>query len=193
MKDKTQKDFLAEIEYINNYRKSVEDNRNKSQDDFEKYINLLASGGLVVSLMFIEKLVENKIFIIFNWIFIIGLIGFVCTLLMNLISHKKSINDSNYILDTLGFDIDKLEDKEFLKEVSDRNRSIDILNKLSIVSLIIGVFSILIFFTINFFNMSDQKPKPKPQPQQSPPKPLTEEKGRTNPTPARVTIPTPKK
>lgn len=191
MKDKTQKDFLAEIEYINNYRKSVEDNRNKSQDDFEKYINLLASGGLVVSLMFIEKLVENKIFIIFNWIFIIGLIGFVCTLLMNLISHKKSINDSNYILDTLGFDIDKLEDKEFLKEVSDRNRSIDILNKLSIVSLIIGVFSILIFFTINFFNMSDQKPKP--QPQQSPPKPLTEEKGRTNPTPARVTIPTPKK
>ena len=39
--------------------------------------------------------------------------------------------------------------------------------------------------------MSDQKPKP--QPQQSPPKPLTEEKGRTNPTPARVTIPTPKK
>lgn len=191
MKDKTKKDFLAEIEYINNYRKSVEDNRNKSQDDFEKYINLLASGGLVVSLMFIEKLVENKIFIIFNWIFIIGLIGFVCTLLMNLISHKKSINDSNYILDTLGFDIDKLEDKEFLKEVSDRNRSIDILNKLSIVSLIIGVFSILIFFTINFFNMSDQKPKP--QPQQSPPKPLTEEKGRTNPTPARVTIPTPKK
>lgn len=191
MKDKTQKDFLAEIEYINNYRKSVEDNRNKSQDDFEKYINLLASGGLVVSLMFIEKLVENKIFIIFNWIFIIGLIGFVCTLLMNLISHKKSINDSNYILDTLGFDIDKLEDKEFLKEVSDRNRSIDILNKLSIVSLIIGVFSILIFFTINFFNMSDQKPKP--QPQQSPPNPLTEEKGRTNPTPARVTIPTPKK
>lgn len=191
MKDKTKKDFLAEIEYINNYRKSVEDNRNKSQDDFEKYINLLASGGLVVSLMFIEKLVENKIFIIFNWIFIIGLIGFVCTLLMNLISHKKSINDSNYILDTIGFEIDKFEDKEFLKEVSDRNRSIDILNKLSIVSLIIGVFSILIFFTINFFNMSDQKPKP--QPQQSPPNPLTEEKGRTNPTPARVTIPTPKK
>lgn len=34
------------------YRNSVSANKNKSQDDFEKYINLLASGGIIVSLTF---------------------------------------------------------------------------------------------------------------------------------------------
>ncbi len=193
MKNKSQKGYDLEIEYITNYRKSVEENKNKSQDDFEKYINIMASGGLVISLMFIEKLVENKIIIISSWLFILGLIGFVCTLLINLISHNKSINDSSYILDNIGFDINKFEDKNFLNEISKRNNKIDLLNKVSIGSLITGVFAILIFFTINFLNMSNQEPKPKPQPQQNPPMPLTEEKGRTNPTPARVTIPTPKK
>ncbi len=193
MKNKSQKEYDLEIEYITNYRKSVEENKNKSQDDFEKYINILASGGLVISLMFIEKLVENKIVIVSSWLFILGLVGFVSTLLINLISHNKSINDSNYILDNIGFDISKFEDENFLKEVSKRNNKIDLLNKISIGSLIAGVFAILIFFTINFLNMSNQEPKSKPQPQQNPPKPLTEEKGRTNPIPARVVTPTPKK
>lgn len=195
MKNKSQKEYDLEIEYVTNYRKSVEENKNKSQDDFEKYINIMANGGLVISLIFIEKLVENKINIISSWLFILGLIGFVCTLLINLISHNKSINDSSYILNNIGFDIDKFEDEKFLNEISNRNRKIDLLNKLSIGSLITGVFTILIFFTINFLNMSNQEPKPKtqPQPQQNPPKPLTEEKGRTNPIPARVITPTPKK
>ena len=41
------------------YRNSVSENKSKSQDDFEKYINLLASGGLVLSLTFFEKIVKN--------------------------------------------------------------------------------------------------------------------------------------
>lgn len=190
---KSQKQYELEIEYITNYRKSVEENKNKSQDDFEKYINILASGGLVVSLMFIEKLVENKIQSICSWLFVVGLIGFVGTLLVNLISHKKSINDSNYILETLGFDTTKIEDEGFLKEVSKRNRNLDFWNKASIISLITGTLSVLIFFTLNFLNMSNQQPKPQPTPTQNPPKPLTEEKGRTNPMPSRVIAPTPKK
>lgn len=151
----------------------------------------MASGGLVVSLLFIEKLVENKLVIIGNWLFIIGLLGFLCTLLVNLISHKKSTNDSNYILEHLGFDISKYDDEIFINEVSKRNKIIDLLNKISISSLITGALSILLFFSINFFNMSNQQPKP--QPSQNPPKPNTQEKGRTNPMPARVITPTPKK
>lgn len=37
------------------YRNAVYDNKSKSQDDFEKYINLLASGGIVLSLTFLEE------------------------------------------------------------------------------------------------------------------------------------------
>lgn len=190
---KSQKQQELEIEYISNYRKSVEENKNKSQDDFEKYINLLASGGLVISLLFLEKLVENKIDSVCNWLFVIGLIGFVSTLLINLISHKKSINDSNFILETLGFDITKTEDEDFLKEVSKRNRVLDIWNKLSIWCLITGALSILIYFTINFLSMSNQQQKPQSPPVQNPPKPQTEEKGRTNPIPTRVIAPNPQK
>lgn len=190
---KSQKQQELEIEYISNYRKSVEENKNKSQDDFEKYINLLASGGLVISLMFLEKLVENKINSVGSWLFVVGLIGFVGTLLINLISHKKSINDSNFILETLGYDITKTEDEDFLKEVSKRNKILDIWNKLSIGCLITGTLSILMYFTINFLNMSNQQTKPESTPIQTPPKPLTEEKGRTNPMPTRVIAPNPKK
>lgn len=39
------------------YRNAVSDNKSKSQDDFEKYINLLASGGIVLSLTFLEKII----------------------------------------------------------------------------------------------------------------------------------------
>lgn len=187
--EKSEKQQELELEYISNYRKSVEENKNKSQDDFEKYINLLASGGLVISLMFLEKLVENKINSNGNWLFVIGLIGFVSTLLINLISHKKSINDSNYILETLGFDTSKTDDEDFINEVSRRNKVLDTWNKLSIGSLIIGALTILMYFTINFLNMSNQQPKPQP----TPPKPHTEEKGRTNPMPTRIVAPTPKK
>ena len=34
------------------YRNAVSDNKSKSQDDFEKYVNLLASGGILMSLTF---------------------------------------------------------------------------------------------------------------------------------------------
>ncbi len=37
------------------YRNAVYDNKSKSQDDFEKYMNLLASGGIVLSLTFLEE------------------------------------------------------------------------------------------------------------------------------------------
>lgn len=190
---KSQKQYDLDIEYLTSYRRSVEENKNKSQDDFEKYINILASGGLVVSLLFVEKLVENKINSMASWLFVIGLVGFVGTLLINLISHKKSINDSNFILDNLGFDIKKFDDEVFLEEVTKRNKILDFWNKASITSLIAGTLSILIFFTINFLNMSNQQPKPQPRPNQNPSSPLTEEKGRTNPIPSKVVIPTPKK
>ena len=39
------------------YRNSVSENKCKSQDDFEKYINLMASGGFILSLTFMEKIV----------------------------------------------------------------------------------------------------------------------------------------
>ncbi len=162
------------------YRNSVIENKSKSQDDFEKYINLLASGGLVLSLTFFEKIVPldkaiSKPFVI------LGMFLMVITLLSNLYSHYKSLIDSDATIK----EIDDEKYKEIFKNIDARNKTINRLNRLSIWSLIIGIISLITFVTINIYNMDNSNQGNKPRPQQ-PPKPLTEEKrGRTTPPPPR--------
>lgn len=156
------------------YRNAVSDNKSKSQDDFEKYINLLASGGIVLSLTFLEKIITvDKT--IFKAFYVIGLILLIVTLLSNLYSHYKSIIDSDLTIQ----EIDEKKYEEVFKNIKKRNTIINRLNRTSIWSLIIGVIFILTFVTINLFNMSD-KAAPIPATQ---PIPSTEERGRTIPQP----------
>jgi hypothetical protein len=164
------------------YRNAVIENKNKSQDDFEKYINLLASGGIIISLTFLEKItaVVKIVYIIF---YLLGLFLLVLTLITNLYSHHKSIQDSDSIIK----EIDEEKYEDIFKNIEKRNKPINLLNKTSIWSLIIGTILILTFVSINLFAMNEnQKPSPSDHPRQNP-KPITEEKrGRTNPTPPRT-------
>ncbi|MBL3547236.1 hypothetical protein [Chryseobacterium sp. KMC2] len=178
-------DFEKEkLQAILQYKESVESTRGKSQDDFEKSIYLLGSGGLIVSLMAIEKIIELIDIIAFKYFFVIGLFCFVATLFSNLLSHKKSITESEKIIDKINQEPNCIFEDEFTESLENGNKKIDILNRISIVSLITGIISILLFFTLNFFTMSDKKPQP-----QNPPKPLTEEKGRTISTPPKIVAP----
>lgn len=163
------KDKIIEKEWID-FRNSVYETKSKSEDDFEKYINLLASGGLAITIAFFDKIVdinkaENIALIIIGWILL------VLTLLSNLISHYKSISYSQKT-------IDEIEEKKYddvFSNLKNRNKTIKFLNGFSIVSVIIGITSIIVFVTLNLIIMdNNQKPTPKPQT----PKPLTEEKGR---------------
>lgn len=163
-----------EQEWID-YRNSVIENKTKSQDDFEKYINIMASGGLVLSLTFLEKIVSlDKA--IWKSLIVIGMYLMVVTLLSNLYSHYKSMLDSDATIK----DIDQKEYDTIFKNIEKRNKKINLLNKVSIWSLIIGIFLLITFVTINIYHMN-HKPKTAPQP-----KPATEEKGRTiTPPPSR--------
>lgn len=167
------------------YRNSVLDNKSKSQDDFEKYINLMAAGGLILSLTFLEKIVSlDKA--IWKSLVIIGMYLMVVTLLSNLYSHYKSILDSDSTIK----DIDEENYQEIFKNIEKRNKTINRLNKVSILSLIVGVISLITFATINIHNMNNN---PKPTPSQQP-QPSTIEKGRTIPAPPQNKPPTtPKK
>lgn len=156
------------------YRNAVSDNKSKSQDDFEKYINLLASGGIVLSLTFLEKIITNGN-IYGNWLFVVGIILMVTTLLSNLYSHYKSMIDSDLTIS----EIDEKKYATIFENITKRNKVINALNKASIWSLIVGVICILTFVTLNLFNMSD---KTTPRPTTQPP-PTTIERGRTVPSP----------
>jgi hypothetical protein len=189
-KDKKQSNKNSTQNGWEEYRNAVIVNKNKSQDDFEKYINLLASGGIIITLTFLEKItaVAKIEYLIF---YLLGLFLLVFTLVSNLYSHHKSNLDSDLIIKEI--DEEKFED--IFKNIDKRNKPINLLNKISIWSLIIGSVLILTFVTMNLLAMNkNQKPSPSDNPRQSP-KPLTEEKrGRTNPPPPRTNpTSTPKK
>ena len=139
---------MEEIEkYILDYRKSIENNKIRSENDFEKHINIFAGIGVFVSLIEFNKIGSCTTHHI---CLLLSIICYVITLLINPISVRKSINDSNYILEEIGYDdIGKLESEHFLRELERRNNIIETLNDISVSSLIAGVFFFLIFLVIN--------------------------------------------
>ena len=155
------------------YRNSVSENKSKSQDDFEKYINLLASGGIVIALTFIEKILSvSKIEYLFLMAF--GIFCLIVTLLSNLCSHYKSIIDSDKTIK----EIDEKKFENIFENIEKRNKDINLLNKASILSLIIGFCIIITSITLNINTMNET-----PTTINQPSGPLTEEKGRTLPPP----------
>ena len=161
------------------FSKSVYEIKSKSQDDFEKYINLIASGGLGLTIAFFDKIVQIDI-AIHLWIIVLGWFSLAFTLLVNLLSHFNSVKYSELTISEIN---NKDYDAVFIN-VERRNKKINRFNITSLVSLITGVLSIILFVTINIYNMNNN---PKPNPNQQP-KPATEEKnrGRTTPQPPQV-------
>ncbi len=180
------KNAAIEAEWVE-FRNSVYETKSKSQDDFEKYINLIASGGLAITIAFFDKLVDIKISI-YIYLIVLGWILLVTTLLLNLISHYLSISFSEKTIAEIN---DKKYDDVFIN-VAKRNKRIKNLNISSIGTLIIGIAAIITFLTLNLLIMSNDHPKPQERPSQ--PTPRIEEKGRTTISPPQnKPNPTPKK
>jgi hypothetical protein len=176
-KKKEQENKKIEQEWFE-FRNSVYETKSKSQDDFEKYINTIASGGLAITIAFFDKIVDIKLAVFLFWIEI-GWGLLVATLLSNLISHYLSISYSQKTINEIN---EKKYDVIF-SNVTKRNKWINILNCLSVATLIIGIISIIVFVIINL-NIMNNKQKSTPEPQT--PKPLTEEKGRTLNNPPQI-------
>ncbi|WP_226064045.1 hypothetical protein [Kaistella polysaccharea] len=178
----------AKFEIIMQYKASIESGKIKSQDDFEKSIYLLASGGLVISLLALDKILDKIEIIEFKFFFIFGLFCFVITLLSNLISHNKSIKESEKLINKINENPECIFEDEFTKTLNNGNAKIEFLNKTSIAATVLGASSVLIFLTINFINMSDKNPHPKPT-QTKKESPTIIEKGRTIVSPPKVVKP----
>lgn len=157
------------------YRNAVYTTKSKSEDDFEKYINLMATGGIVLGFTFMEKIFSlSQIQLL--WSIIIGLFLLLVTLLSNLYSHYKSMNDGDQIIR----EIDNEEYDKIFQNSNRRNETIRILNKVSIWSFILGCLLTMLFITTNLFNMNENNNNPQPKDLPNLPKPDT---GRINPTP----------
>lgn len=168
-------------EFRSAYREELLRSRGKSQDDFEKYLNIFGSGGLIISLTLLSKLIETDLKYEYQYMIMTASILFLLSLFSNLFSHyiaifneEKNIEDVDNYNPNLNENIDK------------RNKCITILNWISLGSISIGAILISVFLIINLNKMSEKKDLPQGKPTQTPtePRPLHDQKGRTTSKPS---------
>ncbi len=130
------------------YRISILEQKAKSDDDFEKYITFISSGALIITITFVEKIspLENSTH---KWILIAGWGFLASTLLINLISHYLSSRFNEKTIQDLD---EEMPFEKLICKINERNKVISILNVISIVSLGVGIISILLFAAINAYN-----------------------------------------
>ena len=168
-------------EYWEKFRGETAKVKEKSEDDFEKYLNVFGSGGLLVGLTLLSKLVETHIRYQFQWMLILGSILFLACLLSNLLSHYMAIHNNDKNIN----DIDT-QCEELWTNFERRNKNIAYVNRTSLGSIISGTILITLFLILNINTMAKQQqtPQEKPKNSQSDPKPSSENKGRTTTQPS---------
>lgn len=110
--------------------------RHEASSQFNKQLVYLSSGGLILTLGFVKDLVNistanYKCLLLLTWIF------FTLTLFLNLISHKSTMKSMDLELD------DRCEDSDSQDHIT------NIMDKGSLLSLILAVLAFIIFVSIN--------------------------------------------
>jgi len=142
---KTIKKTKEEIEGWLEYRKALLEHKSKSDDDFEKYITLIASGALGLTVTFLDKIspLDKAICI---WLVATGWVLLSLTLLLNLYSHFLSSKYTSKSIDEIDDDVDY---DTLRKNLDKRNLNINKLNGWSIILLFLGILFILIYVILN--------------------------------------------
>lgn len=125
--------------------------KEKSEDDFEKNIVYITAGTLVLSLTFIEKIVNikesNSL-----WVLVVSWSFLVITLVVNLLSHYLS----SLFHDKSAEELDN-DNPYLIDNIDSRNRIMRRFNLSSIVTLFIGISCLVIFSSINIYETKSNK------------------------------------
>lgn len=130
------------------FRTNLVETLNKNQEDFEKQLIYVSAGTLGASMFLIDKIVKDislshyKGFLILSWIFLGG------TIVINAISHFIAMNFNYKSIEEI--------DKETYSQIValSRNKKLKYLNLTTVITLLIGIFFLILFTSINI-NMSD--------------------------------------
>jgi hypothetical protein len=115
----------------------------KSQDLFEKQLTYVSSGAIAISMAFIDRLTGDITVTHYKFILVSGWLFLTLTLLLNLFSHDFAYRNHYKTIE----DIDKGEYDQRI--AIQRNKRIILFNKISIILLILGIASIVLFVSIN--------------------------------------------
>ena len=87
MFNKKKKRSNVEFQVDEKYKSALYDIFDKSQDDFEKQLSYISGGALGLSLLFLEKVIEDLSKADSKWLLTLGWILLALTLFINLTSH----------------------------------------------------------------------------------------------------------
>ncbi|NGP88021.1 hypothetical protein [Fodinibius halophilus] len=117
---------------------TVREIRDYAQEEFDKLIVYLSSGGLVLTVGFVKDLVDLNS-AVWKPLLILAWTGFVASLFLILSSHKSAIK-------AMTLELDKKEEQSDAQDETTRS-----LNFWSFTSLIIAVILFIVFITINLY------------------------------------------
>jgi hypothetical protein len=129
--------------FLTDYKRELLTLLEKSSDNFEKQLNYISAGAIGVSMIVVEKVVKDlsnsycKILLTFAWVF------FTLTLLSNLVSHI-------YTFSVHSKTIDEINSEQYDYTLAKRrNDSVKVWNIISAVLLILGIFLLIIYVSLN--------------------------------------------
>lgn len=137
------------IKFYTEFRESLQNVVDKSEDEFEKRLLYVAAGALGLSFSFITDIVvinQCKLLclLIVGW----GLLS-LC-ILINLLSHLWSKNKANKAIDLVDERlISESNDSKLRSEIKRMNGYTRLINNITVWFLFLGIISILSFATIN--------------------------------------------
>jgi uncharacterized membrane protein YgcG len=120
----------------------------KSENDLERKITYISAGALALSITFMEKIVDLTSAEHF-YLLIIGWILLALTLAVNLIS---TLTSRKLTMKSLKDFDNEIEESELIKNIAKRNNLISNLDLASLISLLIGIFFVVIFCSVNLEN-----------------------------------------
>lgn len=127
----------------NEFKEHLRNIIDKGSDDFEKYIMIIATGTIVLSLNMFVNIENEKICVHY---FIIGIVVFFISIISILVNHLISIYLNGKTLN----ETEKDQYSENKRKC--RNRIITFINVASIFLIVVGFIFIILFIHHNFNN-----------------------------------------
>ena len=165
-----------------------------SENLFDKNLNIISSGALILSVTFLNKVIPVYSSL-FKWILVAGWGALVCSLIINLWAHWLA---SRNAMKTL-HDHD-MKDPNLFEKTQRRNRRMNNITTAAGFSMVAGLLSLVIYCSINIYNMPDPTRLPNPEPErkgmpsyvpstQPTPSPQVQPAPTSNPAPSNPELP----
>jgi hypothetical protein len=133
-----------------------------SEEWFDKSLTFISGGALLLSISFIDKLVPFKNAIVL-WILIVAWLSLITSLVINLLAHRRASLNAMLTVNELD-DVD-VDENIARNNAQKRNKKMKQLTLGAVWSMGTGLLCLIIYCSINLYNMPDPTKLPNSEPE----------------------------